>query len=310
MDTAPLPPSDPVYSLGDLASGGFPGTALAVLGHPIRHSLSPAMHNAALAAMVRDHPEFASWRYYRFDVPPDDLPRALDQFRLHGFQGLNLTVPHKVIAVGCVAEIDPGARSIGAVNTLISVEPGWRGFNTDGPGLASGIHDDLGAALTGTHVILLGAGGAARAAAVECLRNRCASLWIANRTPARLHALLDALRPLAGPVPLQGFDPVCPPVGLPPGALVINATAAGLHPDDPPPIDLFRLPRPAGVYDLVYNPPETPLLRQAAALGVPRANGLSMLVHQGAHSLKIWTGFTAPVAVMMAAARAALPPAV
>ncbi len=310
MDTASLPPSDPVFSLGDLETREFPGTALAVLGHPIQHSLSPAMHNAALAALARDHPEFALWRYHRFDVPPDDLPRALDLFRVRGFRGLNLTVPHKVIAFECIAKIDPAARPIGAVNTLVSVEQGWRGFNTDGPGLASGIHDDLGAALTGTHVILLGAGGAARAAAVECLKHRCASLWIANRTPARLHALLALLRPLADQVPVQGFDPQCPPAGLPAGALVINATASGLHPDDPPPVDLARLPRPAGVYDMIYNPPETLLLRQAAALEVPRANGLSMLVHQGAHSLKLWTGLPVPVAVMMSAARAAMQPSV
>jgi len=306
VDTDPLNPPDPVFSLDDLDSRGFPGTALAVLGHPIRHSLSPAMHNAALAAMTRDHGEFASWRYYRFDVPPDDLPRALDLFRLRGFQGLNLTVPHKVIAFDCVAEVDPAARPIGAVNTLLRLEHGWRGYNTDGHGLALGLREDLGVDLKDAHVILLGAGGAARAAAVECLQRRCASLWIANRTPARLDALLAMLRPLSNHVPVCGFDSKTPPAGLPVGALVINATAAGLCADDPLPIDLTRLPRPAGVYDMVYNPPETPLLRQASALGIPRANGLSMLVHQGARSLEIWTGATVPVAAMMSAARAAL----
>jgi shikimate dehydrogenase len=308
VDTDPLPPADPVLSLGDLEARDFPGTALAVLGHPIRHSISPAMHNAALAAMVRERPEFAAWRYYRFDVPPDDLPRALDLFGLRGFQGLNLTVPHKVAAFDSVAEIDPAARPIGAVNTLLRLPHGWRGYNTDGAGLAGGVGDDFGRELAGTHVILLGAGGAARAAAVECLQSRCASLWISNRTPARLEALLAALRPLANHVPVHGIDPESPPAGLPAGALVINATSAGLRPDDPPPIDLARLPRPAGVYDMIYNPPDTPLLRQASRLGVPCANGLSMLVHQGARSLEIWTGAKVPVAAMMSAARAALPP--
>jgi shikimate dehydrogenase len=114
------------------------------------------------------------------------------------------------------------------------------------------------------------------------------------------------LRPLADSIPVYGFDPQSPPAGLPAGALVINATSSGLRPDDPPPIDLTRLPRPAGVYDMIYNPPETPLLRQASALGIPRANGLSMLVHQGARSLEIWTGAMAPVAAMMSVARAAM----
>lgn len=305
-----LSPTDSVHTPADLERWSFPGTALAVLGHPIGHSLSPAMHNAALTEMARDRGRFASWRYFRFDVPPADLPAALELFHQRGFYGLNLTVPHKVIAFDHVAEVDPPARPIGAVNTVLRLEHGWRGYNTDGHGLAQGLREGLGAALQGSHVILLGAGGAARAAAVECLQRHCASLWIANRTAARLDALLELLRPVAGDVPLHGFAPPSPPSELPPGALVINATAAGLHAADPLPIDLTKLPRPAGVYDMVYNPPLTPLLRQAARLGVPYANGLSMLVHQGARSLEIWSGIpaerTAPV--MMQAAQTAASP--
>jgi shikimate dehydrogenase len=169
------------------------------------------------------------------------------------------------------------------------------------------LREGLGASLQGAHVILLGAGGAARAAAVECLQRHCASLWIANRTAARLDALLAVLRPVAGDVPVRGFDPQSPPPDFPTGALVINATSAGLRAGDPPPVDLTRLPLPAGVYDMIYNPPATPLLRQAAALGVPHANGLSMLVHQGARALELWTGAPVPAPVMMRAAREALP---
>jgi shikimate dehydrogenase len=301
-----LNPTDPVYTLADLARWAFRGTALAVLGHPIEHSLSPAMHNAALAVMARDQERFASWRYYRFDVPPAELPEALALFHQHGFHGLNLTVPHKVIAFDHIAEVDPAARPIGAVNTLLRLEHGWRGYNTDGHGLAQGLCEGLGATLQGAHVILLGAGGAGRAAAVECLQRQCASLWIANRTAARLDALLAVLRPVAGNVPVQGFDPLSPPDGLPTGALVINATSAGLRVGDPLPVDLTRLPRPAGVCDMIYNPPATPLLRQAAALGVPHANGLSMLVHQGARALEIWTGARVPAPAMMRAAQAGL----
>jgi shikimate dehydrogenase len=300
--------TDPVYTLADLPRWEFRGTALAVLGHPIEHSLSPAMHNAALAEMARSQERFASWRYYRFDIPPAELPGALALFHQRGFHGLNLTVPHKVIAFDHIAEVDPAAQPIGAVNTVLRLEHGWRGYNTDGPALAQGLREELGVTLQDTHVILLGAGGAARAAAVECLQRQCASLWIANRTAARLDALLAVLRPVAGSVPVRGFDPSSPPDGLPTGALIINATSAGLRSGDPLPVDLTRLPRPAGVYDMIYNPPATPLLRQAAALGVRHANGLSMLVHQGAQSLEYWSGVpaerTAPA--MMHAAQAAL----
>lgn len=295
-----------ILTLNDLATWRPSGTALAVLGHPIKHSISPAMHNAALAALAQHDARFATWRYHRFDVPPEELPAALVQLHTGGFHGLNLTVPHKILAFDRVAEIDPSAQAIGAINTLRRTATGWRGFNTDGFGLASGVQADLGFALAGRPILLLGAGGAARGAAVECLRAGCAELWIANRTAKNLSVLIDQLRPIAGAIPLHGFDPAAPPPGLPKGALVINATSAGLRADDPPPIDLTALPRPAGVYDMIYNPPTTPLLRAAATLGLPQANGLSMLVYQGARALEIWTDVSVPIAVMHRAAQAAL----
>lgn len=303
--STPSAPS-PTLTLADLDSWSFPGTALAVLGHPIKHSISPAMHNAALAAMARADAQFESWKYFRFDVPPADLPRALTLLHAKKFRGLNLTVPHKILAFSLVAVVDPDARPIGAVNTLRWTERGWHGFNTDGHGLASALRADLGRELTGAHVILLGAGGAARGAAVECLQRRCASLWIANRTPENLATLLADLAPLASGTPLRGFAPSAPPADLPAGAIVINATSAGLRPDDPAPIDLAALPRPIGVFDMIYNPPQTPLLRQAAQLGLPTANGLGMLVHQGAKSLEIWSGAKVPVPAMQSAAQAAM----
>ncbi len=297
-----------VLTLADLATWDFPGTALAVLGHPIKHSISPAMHNAALAALATSDPRFADWNYFRFEVHPDDLPRALELFREKKFHGLNLTVPHKIIAVDRVATIDPAARPIGAVNTLLHTPAGWRGHNTDGYGLAAAIRETLALDLTGAHVILLGAGGAARGAAVECLQRRCASLWIANRTPANLDAMLADLAPLAAGIPLHGFAPATPPANLPDNAIVINATSAGLRPTDELPINLAALHRVAAVFDMIYNPPQTALLARAAALGLPHANGLAMLVHQGAKALEIWTGApaatTAPI--MATAARAAL----
>ncbi|MBI2514364.1 MAG: shikimate dehydrogenase [Opitutae bacterium] len=290
-----------ILTLDHLAAWSFDGTPLAVLGHPIAHSLSPRMHNAALQAMSARDRAFARWRYFRFDVPPERLAEALPRLHAAGLHGLNLTVPHKVLAFDLVAEIDPTARAIGAVNTLRRTAAGWRGYNTDGYGLATALREELGVALPGAHVILLGAGGAARGAAVECLRQGCASLAIANRTRANLDALLDALRPLAGAAELRGFDPAHPPADLPANAVLVNATSAGLKPGEPPPIALRDLPAGLKVYDMVYNPPQTALLREAAALGLAHANGLSMLVHQGARALEIWTDTAVPADVMRAA---------
>ena len=309
--------ADPIYTLADLNHWTLAGTSLAVLGHPIQHSLSPPMHNAALARMAESDPRFGSWRYVRFDIAPADLPLALEKLHACGFLGLNLTLPHKILAVDHVGALDPAARPIGAVNTLRRTATGWHGYNTDGYGMATAIRENLGVELAGTPVILLGAGGAARGAAVECLQRGCAGLWIANRTRATLDTLLAQLAPLAHGIPLHGFDPSASEVGgnaggaplPPPGALVINATSAGLKPTDPLPLDLAALvarARPAGVYDMIYNPAETALLAQARALGLPTANGLSMLVHQGARALQIWSEAAVPVPAMQAAVTAAL----
>jgi shikimate dehydrogenase len=303
-----MPDHDPVLTLADLTAWSRPGTSLAVFGHPIKHSISPPMHNAALAALARTDARFADWRYFRFDIPPDDLPRALDLLHEKRFRGVNLTVPHKIIAVDRVAEIDPAARLVGAVNTLRWAAGGWQGFNTDGYGLASAVQENLDRDLAGAHVILLGAGGAARGAAVECLQRRCASLAIANRTRETLDALLATLAPVAAGIPVRGFLPDARPADLPEGALVINATSVGLRPTDAAPVDLTAFRAVGAVFAMFYKPPHTTLLQQAEFLGLPLANGLAMLVHQGAKSLEHWTGVpaseTAPV--MAAAAREAL----
>jgi shikimate dehydrogenase len=293
-------------TLDDIATWAEPGTHLAVLGHPVKHSLSPHMHNAALRAMAVRDARFASWRYWKCDVPPERLGEALALLRLKGFAGLNLTVPHKVLALDLIAAVDPDARAIGAVNTLRLTPAGYEGFNTDGYGLATGIAQELGAALAGADVVLLGAGGAARSAAVECLSRHCRSLWLGNRSRASLDSLLQQVRPLAGEALVRDFLLASPPPDLPAGAILINATSSGLHDDEPPPIDLARWPRPGCVFDMIYNPPRPPLLQAAAELGLPHANGLAMLIHQGARALGLWTGAAVPAEEMQRAAAAAL----
>ncbi len=298
--------ADPVLSLADLAAWSRPGTSLAVFGHPIKHSISPPMHNAALAELARGDARFADWKYFRFEIHPDDLPEALRVLHAKRFRGVNLTVPHKIIAFDRVAAVDPAAQPVGAVNTLLWTDAGWRGHNTDGYGLAAAVRENLGLVLAGRAIVLLGAGGAARGAAVECLQRGCSSLWIANRTAANLESLLAILGPVAGQIPVRGFAPDAVPADLPAGALVINATSAGLKPTDPLPIALERLPAPAAVFDMIYNPPVTGLLAAARSRGLPAANGLAMLVHQGAKALEIWSGVPAPrTAPTMAVAAAA-----
>ena len=292
-----------VLTLDHLTHWAPTGPTLAVIGHPIKHSLSPAMHNAALAELARGDEDYLSWKYFRFDVPPAELPQALLRLHAAGFHGLNLTVPHKVLAFDLIKEIDPAAQPIGAVNTLRRTATGWRGFNTDGYGLARALQSEIQVQLAGAPIILFGAGGAARSAAVESLRQGCSSLWIGNRTRANLDALLAVLRPLAGNIPIHGFNPTEPPAALPANAVLINATSSGLKAEDSAPIDLRRLPVGLRVFDMIYNPPQTPLLRQATELGLKNANGLAMLVHQGARALEIWTGLPAPVSVMQTAAK-------
>jgi shikimate dehydrogenase len=301
------------YKLHHLRNWSFDGTALAVLGHPIQHSVSPQMHNAALFEMAKHDSRFASWKYFRFDIRPEQLEEALKEFWRRGFKGLNLTVPHKIIAFNFEdlvnTQFSPDTGEIGAVNTLTySAHGGWDGENTDGYGLETDIKEKLGMPLSDRHIILLGAGGAARSAALTCIRRQCRSLWIVNRTAKNRDDLKSHLFGASSHLGIQvrGLDPSDLPEELPMNSLVINATSAGLKPTDPLPVDLTTLPRPAGVYDMIYNPPETPLLAQARALGIPAANGLGMLVHQGARALEIWSETAVPVDAMRTAVHSAM----
>lgn len=295
-----------VHTFDDLARWPARGTHLGLLGHPVAHSLSPAMHTAALARLAQDDARFAHWHYDKFDIAPENLGDALRRLHALGFAGLNLTVPHKEAALDHIECADDFVRAAGAANTLLRTPTGWRATNTDGPGLADALREDLGVALPGATVVLLGAGGAARAAAVQCLRDQVAELWIGNRGAGRLRTLLEHLAPLAGSTHVRGFDLAAPPQEIPAAAILVNSTTLGLKPGDPAPVDLARFSSPRAVFDMIYNPPATVWLQQARALGLPHANGLSMLVHQGARALSLWTERAAPANVMGQAARQTL----
>lgn len=265
----------------------------AVLGSPIGHSASPAMHNAAFAALG------LNWCYLAFEVNPKNLRAAIEGARVMNFAGLNLTVPHKLLAMDLVDELDASAQKWGAVNTIKFAADGAgqvraMGFNTDADGITRSLREDLQLELRGAKVLLLGAGGAARAAARRLAAEGVAELFLVNRTPSRAAEL-------AGEIQKQ-FPAVTVTVGFPRHRvdLVLNATALGLKPGDASPLDgqPFALSQARAVYDMVYQPAETKLLADAKAAGCRGANGLGMLLHQGAAAFEIWTGQTAPRDVM------------
>lgn len=292
----------PSHTVADLTSWPHQGPSLAVLGHPVAHSLSPQMHNAALACVSQTVPALRDWRYYRFEVAPEALAGALPRLETAGFRGINLTVPHKVDALDLIAEVSPQARVMGAVNTLeLRPQGGYLGHNTDGFGLAEAIRRDLGRPLQGAPVLLLGAGGAARASAVKCLADACASLWIMNRSRARLDGLLTAIASVKGSDAITVFDIDSLPETLPEGMIVVNATSLGLKADDPSPLPLDRLHSGLVVYDMTYGV-DNALAQACRARSVPYADGLSMLVWQGVKALAIWTRTDIPAQVMMTAA--------
>lgn len=277
-----------------------------MIGHPIGHSISPDMHNAALSEMAEGDAAFREWKYFRFDIPPDRLSEAIPLFHSHGFRGINLTLPHKVRVLDLLKEIDPVARRMMAVNTLNWQPEGYYGYNSDGFGLSRALESDLGATLADESVIILGAGGAARAAAVQCLECGCRELWIGNRSVSRLKEMISALNEQKNFNRIKGFDLAEIPMELPASGILINATSLGLKEEDPSPIDLNRFDCSLKVFDMIYSPLRTTLMKNAEERGVQTANGFSMLVWQGFRSMEIWSQTKVPVEAMFAAARRAV----
>ena len=276
-----------------------PPVRLAVIGDPVAHSLSPAMHQRALDARR------LGLRYGRLRVAVGEVAEAFALMRALGFVGANVTVPHKGEALAACGEVEATARWFGAVNTVVFAADGvTRGSNTDGPGLAAAVTEGFGRPLGSFRVAVAGAGGGAgRAAALQCALAGCPAVVLANRTAAKAEAVAaDARR--AAPdcdVRVAALDDVVRLRDALAGCdLLVNATSVGLRPDDPSPV-LVELLRPdLAVLDMVYNPPETRLLAAARALGAPAANGLAMLVHQGALAFVRWFGGDLPLAEMRA----------
>ena len=275
-------------------------TLVGVFGALIKHTASPAMHNAAFEALKMN------WAYLAFHVDPQNLRAALQGARDMGLAGINLTVPHKILALDCVDEIDAEARKLGAVNTVAMEKGKLRGFNTDGYGFLRAIKEEFNLSLRGKRVLVLGAGGAGRGIAVKCALDGAARVIVANRTLAKIEPIAREIRNtksefLSLALTADEIRRVIDEVDL-----VVNATSVGLKDGDSLGLgaDLFS-PR-LRVYDTIYRPAETELLQIAVGAGAQVANGLGMLLHQGAKSFEIWTKRKAPLAVMRRALRAAV----
>lgn len=264
---------------------------LAVLGYPIKHSISPELHAAALKELSEKEPIFRKWKYQKIEVLPNRLAEALPLLSDSGYRGLNLTIPHKVEVLPLLDCIDDQAKVMGAVNTLSWENQGWKGYNTDGAGLSGDIYNAFGKRLKDFNVLVLGAGGASRAAVSQCLLEDCQNLAIYNRSIERASHLSEILRTNGFSQEVLILDqPINPFADTNSELLIINATSLGLRREDPSPVDLSVFPELVYVYDMVYNPPMTKLLKQAKEKKIPFSNGLGMLVGQAARSLEIWTG--------------------
>jgi shikimate dehydrogenase len=267
-----------------------------IIGWPLTTTFSPAMHNAAFRALGMD------WLYDKMAIPPDIVRLGILEPQRHGYIGLNVTIPHKEEAMRYVVP-DTLAQWVGAVNTIDLRT--MMGTNTD----VAGVMDDLsahGVAVAGQRVLVLGAGGAARAAVVG-LAQAGAQVVVVNRSLERARAMLANLS-LMNPrlsADAQTLDEAAEQGGF---SLIVNATPVGMHPDvdESPWVNGVPFPHGVTVYDMIYRPAQTRLMRQAEQHGGRGIGGLGMLVRQGAAAFKIWTGVDAPVEVMFEAARAEL----
>jgi len=299
-----------VYTLEDLrhwdqaTAGENPPIRLSVFGDPVAHSRSPQMHNPALEACG------IAARYCRLHIRPDELGEALSLLPKANFIGTNLTIPHKAAAMELMDEVDEHARKIGVVNTVVVDNGRLIGFNTDGPGIVRAVRAEFGVDIRDLRVMLLGAGGGAgRAIAAQCALENCNRLVLVNRTFEKARQLVGELesffkgpRVLGPAARLEAvpWDEKALAAQLANTDLIINATSCGMKRTDPPVLPGSILQPHLMVYDTIYTAHRTPLLAAAEEAGARAANGLAMLLYQGALSFEIWFNRDAPVEAMRA----------
>ncbi|MDG2991356.1 shikimate dehydrogenase [Candidatus Synechococcus calcipolaris G9] len=271
---------------------------LGVIGDPIGHTLSPVIHNRALAALGLDYV------YLPFAVKPADMAVAIAGLGALNVQGFNVTIPHKQSVIAHLGEITPLAAQVGAVNTVWPTEKGWAGTNTDVQGFLAPLRS-LSQSWQETQVMILGYGGAARAVVAACDQLGCQGMTIAGRNPEKLAAFGQSWPQLKAPLKTILWEHLTP--NLSEAALVVNTTPIGMAPHgDQSPLSqeqLAQLASTAIVYDLIYKPRPTRLLAHAHAQGLHTIDGLEMLIHQGAIALEQWIGQPPDITVMINAAQ-------
>ncbi len=269
-----------------------------LLGYPLGHSISPAMHNAALQACG-----LRGWQYEKLALPPDRMNEMLEALRAPDCPGANVTIPHKQAIIPFLDDLSETALKIGAVNTIVKRDGKLIGENTDAPGFVQSLHE-RGIHPRHARAFVFGAGGAAAAVAFALANEGAQQLVIVNRTAARAADLADHLHRNFPSLELavNRWEP------LSRANILVNATAIGMAPQaDASPLPPGQtVPRGVFVFDLVYNPPETKLIREAAHIGERGIGGLDMLIYQAALSFQMWTEQEAPLQVLRAAARDAL----
>lgn len=266
---------------------------LGIIGNPVKHSLSPAMQNAAITACGLDYV------YVPFEVAPEALGPAVSGLRALGVCGYNVTIPYKTAIISFLDELDESATAAGAVNTVLVRDGRMTGFNTDGCGFVDSLADDLEFVAGAGKIVVIGAGGAARGAVAALCIAGAEKIIVANRSFDKAAELSKemSIRYPDTRIEVSSAEQVVEK-HLDSAVLLVNTTSVGMNGDKIGFVDLARMTKTAKVYDMVYAPFETPLLREAARLGIMAVNGLGMLAAQGERAFSIWTGKTAPKGLM------------
>ena len=293
------------FSFTDLDSFPLlsPPARLAVIGDPIAHSKSPQMHNPALQHCGIDA------QYVRVQVPVGSVGEALRKFAKAGFWGINVTIPHKFEALDTVDEVDPLARTLGAVNTVHIKDGRLIGYNSDGPGFLRSVKEAFKAEVKDLRVLILGAGGGAgRAVAVQCALEQCRALTLVNRTASKAEELAIELQQRGAMARSIAWDAEALAKVLPDVDLIVNGTSLGMKPEDAPLLPEGSLLSRHLVFDMVYRAGGqlTQLGTLARDAGASYVDGVTLLLHQGGISFEHWFGRPAPLEVMRAGLRDAL----
>lgn len=296
--------TDQVFTLETMGRIASTPTPYAVLGYPVTHSLSPSFQRAAFAALGRPA------QYHRIETPQEKLPAVVAAMKAQQFGGWNCTLPLKIDMLGLVDEATEAAKLLGAVNTVLHDDGRLVGFNTDGEGWVAAIREEFGVDVRDLRIMILGVGGAGRALATQAALEKCQRLVLVNRTESRAQELAAQLTPVIRTEKLLGaharievfpWDEEIIARELADIDLLVNATSSGLKSSDAAVLSARALAPHLLVYDTIYKPHRTKLLLNAEQVGARVANGLSMLLHQGAAAFSIWTGQAAPVAAMRTA---------